>query len=122
MAAILCGSAGIMSITIEQGVTFKPVLTWRDQNGALIILTGYTARMHIRESVDSVDTLYEASSADGKLVLGEFSGTITFNFPAADTAAMTFDEAVYDLELESIGGVVTRLLQGDVYLSLEVTR
>jgi len=122
MAATLCGSAGTMHITIEQGATFKPVLTWRDQVGGLIDLTGYIARMHIRNEITDTEFLYEATSANTKIILGDAAGTITFDFPASDTALMSFDEAVYDLELESSGGEVTRLLQGDVYLSPEVTR
>lgn len=121
MAAKLCESAGTLHITIEQGATFKPVMTWKDQNGALIDLTGYTARMQIRETVESTVVIYEATTANGKLILGGALGTITFDFPATDTAGLSFDEAVYDLELDA-GGIVTRLLKGDVYLSPEVTR
>ena len=40
---------------------------------------------------------------------------------ATDTSNLTFDTAVYDIEIEK-GGLVTRLLQGKIKLSKEVTR
>ena len=123
MAAKLCEKAGTLHITIEQGATFNPVLTWKDQTGTPIDLSGYSARMQVRAEIDAADPpLMDLTSVGGELVLGGAAGTITFNVPAATTEALTFETAVYDLEVESAGGVVTRLLKGDVYLSPEVTR
>jgi hypothetical protein len=121
-ACRLNGKAGTLHLTIEQGATYDPVLTWGDENGAPIDLTGYIARMQIRASVEAVTTIHEATTANGQLVMGGAAGTVTFNIPAVDTAAMDFEEAVYDLEVESAGGHVTRLVEGSVYLSPEVTR
>lgn len=121
-ACRLNGKAGTLHLTIEQGATYDPVLTWGDQAGTPIDLTGYIARMQIRASVEAVTTLHEATTANGQIVLGGAAGTVTFNIPAVDTAAMDFEEAVYDLEVESAGGHVTRLVEGSVYLSPEVTR
>ena len=122
MACRLAEKAGTLHLTIEQGATFNPVLTWKDQAGTPIDLTGYTARMQIRATVDSSTVIHELSTANGELTLGGTAGTITFGIPAATTAGFTFDEAVYDLELTDASGVVTRLLKGNVYLSPEVTR
>ena len=121
-ACRLNGKAGTLHLTIEQGATYDPVLTWGDENGAPIDLTCYIARMQIRASVEAVTTIHEATTANGQLVMGGAAGTVTFNIPAVDTAAMDFEEAVYDLEVESAGGHVTRLVEGSVYLSPEVTR
>ena len=41
---------------------------------------------------------------------------------ATQSAALDFNSAVYDLEIVSPAGVVTRLVQGTVTLSREVTR
>jgi len=121
-ACKLAEKAGTLHLTIEQGATFNPVMTWKDEVGTEINLTGYTARMHIRDTVEAASTLHEATTDNGEIALGGAAGTITFNISAAITAAFGFDSAVYDLELESAGGIVTRLLKGDVVLSLEVTR
>ena len=113
-------TAGQYDITIEQGATFTKTITWRDSSDALINLTGYTARMMVRESVDASATLLSLTDSSG-ITLGGTAGTIAILISAASTAAMT-KGGVYDLELVSGGGIVTRLLQGNVILSKEVTR
>lgn len=120
-SAKLAEKAGILNITIEQGATFNPVLTWKDENGVVIDLTGYSARMQIRDTVDATSFIAELTDLTGEIVLGGTAGTITFNLSAAATAAFTFDSAVYDLELVN-GTIVNRLLKGEVILSKEVTR
>ena len=49
------------------------------------------------------------------------SGTIGLYISAASSSALNFDSALYDIEIES-GSLVTRLLQGTIKLSREVTR
>jgi hypothetical protein len=118
----LSEKAGLLNITIEQGATFNPVFTWKDELGNPIDLSGFSGRMHIRGEIEDVAPLLEITTANTYMVLGGALGTITLNVPASITAALDFDTAVYDLELESSGGDVTRLLKGSVGLSPEVTR
>jgi hypothetical protein len=47
---------------------------------------------------------------------------VTLSLTAAVTAAIVAGVYVYDLELVSSGGIVTRLLQGTFTVSAEVTR
>lgn len=108
------------NFTIYQGATFSHVLTWRDSSEALVNLTGYTARMQIRNRIGG-DTIASLTTENGKISLGGSAGTITLTIAAADTAAIT-EGGVYDLELVSGGGIVTRLLEGSVTLSKEVTK
>jgi hypothetical protein len=84
----LSEKAGVLHITIEQGATFDPVMTWKDENGVAINLTGYTARMQIREDVDSATTLHESTTENSEIVLGGIAGTITFAISAVTTAAL----------------------------------
>jgi len=84
-------------------------------------LTGYTARMQIREDIDDATEILELlSPTDINISIADARITVTI----ADTVTETFDfeEAVYDLELESSTGETTRLLEGTVTLSKEVTR
>lgn len=116
-------AAGIYNITIEQGADFSLPLTWRDGSNTIVNVTGYSARMQIRESYESDDTIVSLSSAvDGGITLGGAAGTIVVSIPAAITSKMPYTSAVYDLEMVSVTGAVTRLVQGDVYISREVTR
>ena len=115
-------TAAVYNLYIEQGTTFSKTLTWKDSSGNPINLTGYTARMQFRRSAASADALYTASSTGGQITMGGALGTVAIVLPATDTAAFDFGCAVYDLEVESAGGIVTRLLEGGVEVSLEVTR
>lgn len=87
-------------------------------------LTGYEARMHIRESVDSTTTIDELTSTGGDIVIEAALGKVTFTIAASATASYDFDYAVYDLEVydASPEPVVIRLAEGDIELCREVTR
>lgn len=113
---------GHYDFTIYQGATFSRVLTWRDENNDAINLSGYTARMQLRESTDAGDAFVSLTTENGGIALGGAAGTVTLTISAADTAAIGETAGVYDLELVSAGGVVTRLLEGEVLISREVTR
>ena len=121
------------TITIEQGATFddtiavhQPAPVGTPAADLLVFdLAGYDVRMHIRPTVADTDP-----SPEPLLALTLANGRITVTAPnlirrrieAADTAALNFDAAVYDLELQAPDGTVARPLQGSVKLSREVTR
>ena len=85
-------------------------------------LVGYSARMQIRESVDSPTVIYEASSSVGQIVLNNNLGTITITIPASATTLFTFTTAVYAVELFDSNGKVIPFLVGNLTLVPEVTR
>jgi len=109
-------------LLIEQGATFRLELAWK-LDGTAVDLTNYSARMQVRGAVEAATALLSlTSAAGGGITLGGAAGTITIVASAAQTAALTIRTGVYDLELESAGGEVTRLLQGAVAVSPQVTR
>lgn len=116
--------AGKYNFTIEQGAQFRRVLTWKDSAGSLVDLTGMTARMKIkhRDTDEEIISLVDkgVTTADG-IVLGGVAGTITITILAATTTAMDFTEGKYDLEIVDTGGVPSRLVEGFVSFSREVT-
>lgn len=115
-------AAGALDITIEQGATWNLLMTWKI-GGTAVNLTGYTARMQVRVDVEDSETILSLTTdAGGGIVLGDVLGTITLSRSATQTAALAAGEYVYDLELISTGGQVTRLLQGQFSVSAEVTR
>lgn len=89
-------------------------------------LSGFTARMMIRATVDATATLVSLVSGVAAplsgITLDNTLKTITLLISATDTAALTFSTGVYDLELVSSSGVVTQLLSGSVTVTDEVTR
>jgi hypothetical protein len=112
--------AGAYNFTIEQGATFNLLMTWRIDN-VPVNLTGYTARLQARIDVDETDTILSLTTGAG-ITLGGAAGTISLDQTATQTAVLPKGEYVYDLELQSSGGIVTRLLQGELNISAEVTR
>jgi hypothetical protein len=110
-------------LDIQQGATLSLTATWTDSTGAAVNLTGYTARMQVRSAYDATTTILSLTSGAGDITLGGSAGTIAITASATVTAALTAPwTGVYDLELVSGGGVVTRLLEGPATVSPEVTR
>ena len=111
------------NLEIQQGATLALVATWKDSAGTAVDLTGYTARMNVRETYASSTAILTLTTANSGITLGGATGTITLAATAAATAALTAPfSGVYDLELVSSAGVVTRLLEGVATVSPEVTR
>jgi hypothetical protein len=125
-------AAGKYSFIIEQGATTNLNVQWTDASGSAVDLTGYQARMQIRPGIEASDVYISLSSSlqpDGTgLNLsgsnGETpvqSGSIGIYISAYSSSLLNFTEAFYDLEM--INGIeVTRLLEGKVRLSKNVTR
>ena len=131
-------AAGNFSFTIEQGTTTDFELAYKDSNGDPIDLTGYQARMQLKDSACCSTTFLTLTSTlqpDGTGLNLSGSGGINAAKPTtsgaigvfishATSSNLTFGTAVYDLEIVSGSGnttVVTRLVQGKVRLSKEVT-
>lgn len=112
--------AAIYDFEIEQGTTLNKQMVWKGSTGAPVDLSGYTARMQMRPSVSSDTVLLNLTTENGGITLGGALGTITLHFTAAQTSALT-KGGVYDIEVVT-GGDVTRLIQGAISLSKEVTR
>jgi hypothetical protein len=124
-------AAARYSFTIEQGATTNIQVTWQDESGS-VDLSGYGARMQLRPSATS-ETVYlslsssqqvdgtglNMSGSDGETAVQ--SGSIGIYISAATSSLLNFDTAHYDLEMVS-GNEVTRLLEGQVKLSKNVTR
>lgn len=115
-------TAGTYDFTLEQGSTFTRDFIYKDANGAVVNLSGYTARMQIRQFKESEEKLIEATTANGKLVISGTLGQISLTILPSDTNSVKFAQGVYDLEIESPGGVVTRIIQGVVTFDKQVTR
>ncbi len=109
-------------LTIQQGATLNLSMTWEVPAGTPVDLTTFDARMQIRETAASTTIIFELTVSNSRIVLGGINGTIALIVAAADTATIDAGSYVYDLELISPGGDVTRLLEGDAIVTAEVTR
>jgi hypothetical protein len=109
-----------LNLNCWQGANFDYSLTWRT-NGTAVNLTGYSARMQVRETYDSSLPVLSLTSGTG-ITLGGTAGSIILEATATTTAGVPSGQYVYDLELVTSGGYVTRLLEGNFTVDPEVTR
>ena len=137
-------------LTVNQGETWTYTYTHKDSAGAAIDLTAFTARMMVKASFADGFKAYLSTGADangGQIVLGGVAGTVTLSMTADETARIdgnivfsgfeTSDLSMqparsqliepalyllYDLELISGAGAVTRALQGRFILNREITK
>lgn len=109
-------------LTVYQGADYAHQFYYRDAAGNPIVLTGYSARMQIREKITNSATIFEATTATSNLVIDGSAGKITLTIPDTDSTTWSARKAVYDLEIVSPAGTVTRIIEGKVRIDPEVTR
>lgn len=83
-------------------------------------LAGYTARMKVKDRVGGTELLL-LDTSNSRIAIDSAAKTITLTLAANDTDDLAFTSAVYDLEMVSATGVVTRIAQGKFIVSKEVT-
>tara|TARA_R100000306_G_C4362217_1_gene135845 strand:- start:369 stop:722 length:354 start_codon:yes stop_codon:yes gene_type:complete len=111
------------NFTILQGSTLNKIFTLKNEDGTTFSLTGYTAVMKARQEVATAAAVIGSAGSPTNLTLTltVLDGTITMAMTAAQTAALDFSTAVWDMEL-TIGANVQRWFQGIITLSKEITR
>lgn len=127
-------AAGNYSFIIEQGTTVNFEIQYTDSGSNPINLTGHSGKMQIKSNFADDNpityaTLSSSLAPDGtglnfsgsSGIKPPTSGSIGIFISAASSSAFNFTKAKYDLEITS-GNTVTRLLQGTITLSKEVTR
>lgn len=115
-------------LTIVQGEDWSwrwPVLAQFD--GGAQDLTGWTARGQIRATRTDPAVLYEWSVPAGNVAMVPNAGSsiptnVQITVPAEDSAAWSFVDGVYDIELTDQAGKITRIAEGPVWVDGEVTR
>lgn len=117
-------------LQVNQGETFTKVFTYKNPDGSLIDLTGYSARMQVRTNYEAPTFLLELTTANGGIVIGGTAGTITINITPAQTLAIAitslvgippYQNFVYDLEI-ALGSTIRKFLNGFFTLTKAATR
>ena len=110
-------AAGTYNFTIEQGATFSRVITLQE-NGSAMSLSGYSAASQFRSTHDSSTVAGTITSN----VTNASGGVLTLSMTATQTGNIEEGIYVYDVEITSSAGAVTRILQGKVTVTPQVTR
>lgn len=102
-----------IQISIIQAATFSRVISYINSSGDPIDLTGYTATMIFRETLEDTEEIITLSTEDDSIVIDEDLGTITFTISSTITATLTNGmKLVYNLFIYAPSNVVTPLLGG----------
>ena len=113
--------ANVYDIVVDQGSDKQLPLTFKDSDGNLLDLNGYTAAMQVRKTVEAAEAADELTTENERIKVDASAGTVTLLFPHAVTSAMAAGRYVYDLELIT-EDTVTRVMEGAFILRREVTR
>lgn len=114
-------TAGIYNFKMDQGSNWDLNVVYEDANGNPINLTGYTAAMQLRQNYNSETADLTLTSSNGGITITPLLGKLVLHATAIQTGLLSEGYYVYDLEIAS-GGVVTRIIQGQVTVNGEVTR
>lgn len=104
------------NLVIDQGTTFSAEIDLVDVNGNVYNLTGYTVAAQMRKNyTSSAATTFNASHTSG-------GGKITLSLLPTTTATLEPGRYLYDVEITSTGGTITRVVEGIVTVTPGMTR
>jgi archaellum component FlaF (FlaF/FlaG flagellin family) len=107
--------AAKVNIVIDQGTTFNTTYTIHNASDEPIDFTGYTANSQIRKA-------YSSSIAYTFDVNLNSNGQVTLSMGATATGNIVAGRYVYDVEVEDLVGVRSRIVEGIVTVTPQVTR
>lgn len=93
-----------VDITCRKGDSFRLEITFKDDSGAVLNLTGYTWKLDVRETDTSSSAILED---DAFTYSGTTQGVLTITAPAATMAGVNGGLYVYDLQSTNGGSVKT---------------
>jgi hypothetical protein len=105
------------NIVVDQGSDYNLKLTLKQNDVNMTNLVGYTVRSQVRttKTASTVAATFTGS------VIDDTKGIFMITLPAATTATMVPGNYYYDVEIYK-GAYVTRLVEGKLTLTAEVTR
>ena len=107
----------IANLYIDQGTDYTITVDVTDSAGDILDLTDYTATAQIRKTYTS-----SSLSATFTTSIAAVAGQVTISLTDTQTSALEAGRYVYDLNIESGGGVKTRVIEGQAVVTPGVTR
>lgn len=104
-----------INLVVDQGTTFNTTFNIVDSNDEPVDFSTYTANSQMRKS-------YSSSTAYTFNVGLASNGQVTMSMAANTTNSITAGRYVYDLEVQDASGVRSRLVEGIVTVTPQVTK
>ena len=114
-------NSNVYDILVDQGATLNRALFIKTAAKSAINLTNYTGRMHIRDYKNSSTIIETLTTQNQQVTIAALLGRVDILLSPAETAALEAKKYVYDLELESPEGEVTKIISGTLTVRAEIT-
>jgi hypothetical protein len=114
-------NSNVYDILVDQGATLNRALFLKDSAKIPIDLDGYIGRMHIRDSRTSSVIIKTLTSETDEISIVSATGRVDILLAPSETESLEPKNYLYDLELESPEGEVTKVLSGKLTVRSEIT-
>jgi hypothetical protein len=104
-----------VNLVVDQGSTFQTSVTFNDETGNTINFSTYSGAAQMRKHFTSSNSVSFSVSMTS-------NGVITLGLTANQTANLTSGRYVYDLEVTDATNQISRLIEGIVTVTPNVTR
>lgn len=105
-------------LTLDQGTTFEATVDLTNDDGTSINVTNYVFSSQIRKS-------FYSTNPTANLVVtitNAAAGNVKMSLSAANTANIKPGRYLYDLKMTTPGGVTTRVVEGIITVTPQVSR
>jgi hypothetical protein len=109
--------ATISNLFVDAGSTYSNIITVSATNGQALDLTGYTVASSMRKSYQST-TVYNFTAS----IYQAAQGKVRLQLTDSQSSAIPAGRWLYDVEITSPIGVKTRVVEGIVTVTPEITR
>jgi len=104
-----------LNLVVDQGTSFFTSFTVNDDGGSPIDFTGYTGTAQMRK-------YYTSSNSISFTVNANNTGGVTLSLSSNATANLVAGRYVYDVEMVAPANTTSRIVEGIVTVTPQVTR
>lgn len=104
-----------VNLVVDQGTTFTTSITFNDENGNTINFSTYSGSAQMRKH-------FTSSNSTSFSVALTSNGVVTLSLTANQTGNLVAGRYVYDLEVTDSSNQISRLIEGIVTVTPNVTR
>lgn len=109
--------ATVSNLFVDAGANYSNIITVAASNGQTLDLTGYTVASQMRKSYQS-STAYNFSAS----IFSASAGKVRLQLTDTQSAAIPAGRWLYDVEITSPSGTKTRVVEGIVTVSPQITQ
>ena len=106
---------------VDQNTTFRFQIQYTQDDGTPIDLTGASAKMQIRDSVNGTKLAVTLTSPSGGITITGSTGTLDIVMTPTQTNKLFFPKSAYDVMVIDSNGNKIKLLEGFMTLDRSVT-